>query len=431
MATVVLTLLWTALRLLSYGDRAEVYRFASVAGEVFRHWSVLPVLLGAGAALFFLRRSGGRLRPPEVSLAPEVHIREEPPGSLTVVIGGGRRAIARDHTVERNTAEERRILGEFDELARRIASFDYTAGGRGWTAEEIVETQRRIYALGLGIGRSLLGTETADELADLPGDHMQLSVQPSLSQIPWELAVGRPGGLFLWQLFALSRQLRDVVATRHTSRRIALPLRMLLLANLEAATPGRALKDAEREARELLRLGAARPRLLRVVRRSPRSADELAGLISEGYDIIHFAGHASDPQELKGGWILADGSVVDPSAAMAGLIDPPLLVFANACSSSPGSRAGENTDAARAVMRAGASAYLCTLWKLHDQGSWAFSTAFYRSLTGGNTLGRAVTAARTALMGAHPITWANYVLYGDPARRFVPPAKKTTPRRDS
>jgi CHAT domain-containing protein len=198
---------------------------------------------------------------------------------------------------------------------------------------------------------------------------------------------------------------------------------VLLLANLEAGVPGRELLDAEKEAAELLQLGADRPRLLHVDRRSPRSAEELAQLAREGYDIIHFAGHASDPDELKGGWVLADGSVADPSRAMEASAHAPLLVFANACSSSPGSRTGGNLDAARAVMRAGAASYLCTLWRLHDEGSRAFSAAFYRSVLAGETLGRAVTAARTALLGVHPITWANYVLYGDPALRPVPPGR--------
>jgi MYXO-CTERM domain-containing protein len=421
-----LAVLWAGLKIadLSYKDGVPFYRAASTAGEAFLYPVTPAALVALGLLLLFLRRRRRRPRPLEAFLAPEVHIMEAPPGMLTVVIGGGRGAIARDHTVERDPTEERRILDELDELARRIAGFDAGVAGRSWTADEIQETQRRIYAIGLGIGRTLLGGEVADALTDLPGDHLQLSVQPGLSEIPWELAVAGPGGLFLWQLFALSRQLRDPVGPKHTERRLRLPLRMLLLANLEAGIPGRALNDAEREAAELLELGAARPGLLRVVRKSPRSAEELARLVREGYDIIHFAGHTSDPGELKGGWVLGDGSVTDPSRAMAGMSDPPLLVFANACSSSPGSRTGENTDAARALMRVGAASYLCTLWKLHDEGSGAFSAAFYRAILAGETLGTAVTEARTALLGAHPITWANYVLYGDPALRPVPPGGK-------
>jgi CHAT domain-containing protein len=71
------------------------------------------------------------------------------------------------------------------------------------------------------------------------------------------------------------------------------------------------------------------------------------------------------------------------------------------------------------MMKAGVSACLCTLWQLHDSGSASFGGSFYRALLGGATLGTALTAARTALLGSHPITWANYVLYGDPALRLL------------
>jgi hypothetical protein len=250
-------------------------------------------------------------------------------------------------------------------------------------------------------------------------------VQPELSDIPWELAVARPGGLFLWQLFAVSRQLRDVVGPERAPRRLALPLRMLLLANLEAGVPGRDLPYAELEASLLLELGASHPDVIRVVRKSPRSEGELSQLLGERYDILHFAGHASDPDELRGGWVLPGGGSADPSLALARVGDVPVLVFANACSSSPGARAVGGADAARSIMRAGAGAYLCTLWQLHDAGSADFSAAFYRSLLGGATLGTAITAARTALLGEHPMTWANYILYGDPALRPVP-AQRTS-----
>jgi CHAT domain-containing protein len=82
-------------------------------------------------------------------------------------------------------------------------------------------------------------------------------------------------------------------------------------------------------------------------------------------------------------------------------------------------------------MLAGVPAYLCTLAELHDAGSADFSVAFYRAVLGGATLGRAVTAARTALLGRHPITWANYVLYGDPALTLCGSLSAHSPAKNS
>jgi CHAT domain-containing protein len=96
-------------------------------------------------------------------------------------------------------------------------------------------------------------------------------------------------------------------------------------------------------------------------------------------------------------------------------------------------RGEDVADAARALMLAGVPAYLCTIAELHDAGSAAFSGAFYRAVLGGGTLGSAVTAARTALLGSHPIIWANYVLYGDPALTLCGShlsAKKPAPSSD-
>ena len=110
-------------------------------------------------------------------------------------------------------------------------------------------------------------------------------------------------------------------------------------------------------------------------------------------------------------------------------------MFANACGSggSPGPAAQEPGDAARVALRQGVGAYAGTLWELHDAGSATFAASFYRTLVGGSTLGAAITAARNATLADRPFTWANYVLYGDPALRAADPppsAKRARPPSD-
>ena len=94
-----------------------------------------------------------------------------------------------------------------------------------------------------------------------------------------------------------------------------------------------------------------------------------------------------------------------------------MLVFANTCGGET-REAGEESrawDAARHFLQWGVPSYVGTLWDLHDAGSARFAGIFYRQLAGGATLAASVSAARSALLGIEPVTWANYVLYGDPA----------------
>ncbi len=413
-----LMVLWVALRSLDYGSvRVAVYGAVARGAEAFLHpaWGVL--LLGLAAFLFLVARKRAVPLAVPAAVAPAVQFRAEPPGMISVVVAGSRHAVATDSVLERNPVEEQRVVEAFHALAQRSAAFAGANEGGSFSRAQIDDAQRELYALGLAIGSTLLGgsSEVADALLDLPGDHLQLGVQAGLSGIPWELMVAHTGGEFLWQRFSVTRQLRDTAAVRPGPVRPAGRCRLLLLANLEAGVPGRDLPAAEREAADLLELGATKPDLLRIVRKSPRSAAELRQLLGEGFDVLHFAGHTGTVGGLERGWVLGDGTAVSPAELLTDGVPVPTIVFANACRSNPSGGGESVADAARALMLAGVPAYLCTLAELHDAGSADFSLAFYRAVLGGATLGAAVTAARTALLGRHPITWANYVLYGDPA----------------
>ena len=429
-----LVALWAVLRSLDYGSvRVAVYGALARGAEAFLHpaWAVLLFVL---AALLFLaaRKRSVPLAVP-AAVAPAVQLRAEPPGMISVVVAGSRDAVARDSVLERNPLEEERVVEAFHALAQRSASFAGANESGGFSRAQIDDAQRELYALGLAIGSTLLGgsSEVADALVDLPGDHLQLGVQTELAGIPWELMVARRGGEFLWQLFSVTRQLRDPAAVRPKSARRGGRCRLLLLANLEAGVPGRELPAAEREAADLLELGATKPDLLRVVRKSPRSSAELRQLLGEGFDILHFAGHTGAADDMERGWVLGDGTPVSPAELLSDGVPAPTIVFANGCRSNPSSRGESVADAARALMLAGVPAYLCTLAELHDAGSAEFSVAFYRAVLGGATLGGAVTAARTALLGRHPITWANYVLYGDPALTLCGSFSAHSPAKNS
>jgi len=429
-----LMILWAVLKSLDYGSvRVVVYGAVARGAEAFLHPASAVILLGLAAFLFLIARKRSVPLAVPATVAPAVQLRAEPPGMISVVGAGSRDAVARDSVLERNPLEEERVVETFHALAQRSASFAGANESGNFHRAQIDDAQRELYALGLTIGSTLLGgsSDVADALLDLPGDHLQLGVQAELSGIPWELMVARGGGKFLWQLFCVTRQLRDAADVRPGPVKRGGRCRLLLLANLEAGVSGRELPAAEREADDLLELAATKPDLLRVVRKSPRSAAELRQLLGEGFDVLHFAGHTGAAGALERGWVLGDGEAVSPAELLSDGVPAPTIVFANACSSSPSGRGQSVADAARALMLAGVPAYLCTLAELHDTGSADFSAAFYRAILGGATLGVAVTAARSALLGRHPITWANYVLYGDPALTLCGRSSTHSPAKNS
>ena len=432
--SVALIAVWGLLRSLDYSTvRVSVYAGVARAAEAFLHPAWAGVLAVLAVCFFVASRRRPATAIAGAAVAPAVQLRAEPRGMISVVIEGSRAAVAGDRVVKRDVGAEERVVAAFHSLARRTAAFAGDGGGEGWSRSQIEDARREIYALGVTIGNDLLGgsSEVADSIIDLPGDHLQLGVQRELSGVPWELLVGRRGGEHLWQLFSVTRQLRDVEAAKQGVGRPGGVCRVLLLANPEAGVPGRDLPAAELEAADILELGAGRPDLMRVVRKSPRSLAELRTLLEEGFDVIHFAGHTGSSAGLERGWMLADGVPVSPADLFSRGVPAPTLVFANACSSSPEARGESVADAARALMVAGVPAYMCTLAELHDAGSAAFSAAFYRAVLRGETLGRALTAARTALLGRHPVTWANYVLYGDPALSLCGTSRTDFPAKNA
>jgi len=69
---------------------------------------------------------------------------------------------------------------------------------------------------------------------------------------------------------------------------------------------------------------------------------------------------------------------------------------------------------ADAFLRAGAGAFLGTLWAVGDALARKFTEAFYRELLAGKTLAEAAIVGRDAARSAQEATWLAYVIYGHP-----------------
>jgi tetratricopeptide (TPR) repeat protein len=263
-----------------------------------------------------------------------------------------------------------------------------------------------------------------------PAD-LYLRLDEQLVHVPWELC--HDGRDFLVTKFRLGRQvitsqrLPDPAAGRASGAR----LRVLLVAD-----PTESLPQASAEAEQLCALLDSVPgvdvTLLggRSVRRIP-----LLGALQE-HDVVHFAGHShyDAVAPSRSGWRLAEGLLT--AGELAKLRPPPLLVFSNSCEAGTTApwRGGHGYEGhafgiGSAFLLSGARNYVGTFWVVHDDESVLFAISCYRALAGGASLGEALLRARHAVIaerGWESLTWAGYLLYGDPA--FTPlPAGAAAP----
>jgi hypothetical protein len=150
------------------------------------------------------------------------------------------------------------------------------------------------------------------------------------------------------------------------------------------------------------------------------------------YDIIHYAGHADyDPDNpSESGWLLHNSKLTAQDIyQMSPNLPLPALVFSNACQSGQTGewRLDEGYESrifglANAFLLSGVQHYIGTFWEVLDESSCEFSAAFYNHLIRGEPIGSAMKKAREHLVevyGEEQIVWASYMLYGNPATRYV------------
>ncbi len=137
---------------------------------------------------------------------------------------------------------------------------------------------------------------------------------------------------------------------------------------------------------------------------------------------FHFACHgnfdATRPDESA--LVLQDGPLTPSQIAgprRQGVAISRPLVFLNAChTAEAGFSLTRMGGWAERFVRAGASAFIGSLWEVNDDLAAQFAIAFYNKLLAGHTLGEAFHAARLHIRtrdDANP-TWLAYTLYADP-----------------
>ncbi len=298
-----------------------------------------------------------------------------------------------------------------------------TAGTRGVT-EGGVTALRELERIGGLIFSHLLTDDARRHLFETPpGGPLYLRLDEELLQVPWELC--HDGEQFLTNKFEIGRQVitgRSLPAGDAPTRQRD-TLRVLLVAD-----PTETLPQVTSEAERLCELLDAVPNVDvtliggRGVRRIP-----LLAALGE-HDVVHFAGHSHhDPQRPeRSGWRLHEGLLT--ASELSKVRPAPMLVFSNSCEA--GASVAWTRDSryeghvfgiGSAFLLAGARNYIGTFWVVHDDDSAQFATACYRTLAAGGSVGTALREARSDALqrhGADGLTWASYILYGDPA--FVP-----------
>jgi predicted component of type VI protein secretion system len=149
------------------------------------------------------------------------------------------------------------------------------------------------------------------------------------------------------------------------------------------------------------------------------------------FDLLHFACHGeADSHAIAQARLVLEGRMEGqfvPSYLNAAIVESfgrlrspdgaQPIVFLNACQAG---RAGYQLTGiggfAQAFLRAGAGAFVGTLWSVGDQPAFYFGKAFYDTLRRGSTVAEAAIAAREAAR-QDDATWLAYVVYGHPHGR--------------
>ena len=313
------------------------------------------------------------------------------------------------------------VLGEIDRRLEEIVSLVNLDHAGAAQQGNIVE---RLYAVGSMVSERLLPRKVVEKMTVVPGKNLFLSLHPDLIRVPWELAVTQEEP---WCLqFDMGRQiLLEEVSVRIPMRDGTRPPRILLVAD-----PTEDLPESRETTEKIFQFILKEYPLLNVNfvhgRRVTRE-----GLLSslEEADIVYYNGHAEhDPDRPANScWLLKDENV--RCEHFGSLKTPPALVFANTCESGKEAAWTESklcldhlTGMVSSFLAAGATHYVGTMWPISPGGASVFAKEFFSSLLQGVPIGACVRQARHEVIdvdGRDGLVWASYILYGDPAHKFV------------
>jgi CHAT domain-containing protein len=341
----------------------------------------------------------------------------------------------------RRTFEDKETLRHYEErsydagrIAAKCADIVRILNNANVRSSLAAENFHQLKQAGFFLFEELLSPAAQRELNTGDCDNLIINIDDGLVHIPWELLYD--GNNFICKKFNVGRVVRTRQPfTRLQPRIIAAPLEMLIICD-PCGDLDKAYEEGDRIRSELDRRSV-------IIR-----ADLFNGAVDtvtlkeylRSYDIIHYAGHADyDPDNpAESGWLMHDSKFTARDISQLSPHLPlPALVFSNACQSGQTGewRINEGFEhnifgLANAFLLAGVRHYVGTFWEVLDESSCEFSTAFYRNLIQGEPIGSALRKAREHLItryGEEHIVWASYMLYGNPASRYIVPLENGLP----
>ncbi|WP_433362302.1 DUF4407 domain-containing protein [Actinoplanes sp. CA-142083] len=348
--------------------------------------------------------------------APIDRLRAEP-GELTMQVGfdGARYSfqlishrlvsepvVARSLTESPGEAVERTV-----DMLRRFAT---PGGGYGAANPYSPATARRwVEETGVGLWQDLVPDPIKEAFWELRDDIGTFTIVCADDRVPWELLypLSRTEDHgFLAQQFPVVRRVIGQLSSPRISLRDA-----------QFVVPPRAPANASAEV----------ARVREILRRPDGGVishlDELLGVLDSGgaAGMLHFVCHNKFSLEKGGSSIEMDGGPFVPemlnrAVTRRSLHDHHPLVFVNACRSA--GAAPEYTRMmswANQFMKAGAGAFVGSLWPVNSDRAAAFAETFYAELASGTPLGPAAMRARAETEDAGDPTWLAYSVYGDSA----------------
>ncbi len=271
----------------------------------------------------------------------------------------------------------------------------------------------------------LFSKPVKQKLKSLASSNLVIMMDEELTNIPWELLYD--GQDFLSLKFDLGRIVRsknELGLNRYRS--VSQKPKMLVLAN-----PTNDLDSAYREGIFIKNQFDKNRSRIGVDFKSTNIDSMYVKRNLRDYDIVHFAGHceskSSDVSDT--GWVLSDNIfTADDIIALSESSPLPSLVFSNACHSAQMQNDLSDIECQEraytlgsAFLFSGVRHYIGAIRKIEDNESLRFAREFYGGLTSGNSLGKSLRLARMKLIkeyGLDNISWASYVLYGDPSYNF-------------
>jgi hypothetical protein len=314
-------------------------------------------------------------------------------------------------------------------------------------------TRKRDPRVGATLYELLLPNDLKQPLGS--GTHLQLLVDESTADIPWELLAPRADAFRSSQPLALTggllRQLREGQQVRGTITR-ATDRAVLIIGNPPLGPRGAPLQGAVDEAKAVRKAFDANLSWTVAARIWDAAGnyvgseldDDMTGdpqelvtheVMTGSWRVIHIAAHGYlDPggNAAASGVVLGAGAYLTPTT-IGQLSVVPDLVVVNACHLGTINRqlSGLNRVAAsfaRKLMQLGVRAVIAAGWAVDDNAAEAFATTLYGELFAGYELGDAVQTARIAAHDAAPtaLTWGAYQCYGDPGFRIAPRQSRAT-----